>query len=591
MKKILLIGIATALVASESLPLITVKAQEENPQTLESKVDISDLDFASTLKRFSGFFQSSATQLGTIEGAPSRFTALSWEGIHIADSSAIDRQPTLVNHLLLSSSSVSITQGAVSSIYGAGGSGLVQISQRLDDKSQVALGASSEKDRFLGARVQIKSDKLKGYIAAENRYKAGFTAYSKEAGKLDTSSEKDSTTSTSCRGVIVGKINDEINATIKVLDSKAKEKYDGTDPITYAYLPNDRDSYWDHSLTAKALEINRADQAGFYQKIALHRTEIIREDHSSFAAKYESVTDKIYAEAGKKWSFLDIKFGAENAQESGKISGQMDTEATQNSYYTNAKIKLENGVFSQLAFRNTLYESDLGGEVNADCYYALVGYEITPDQTKFSIGVSSARSINMPSLYQLINPWGSSNFDLKHEKLNQTRVFASAKNELFGVTLTGFETKIKNYINWINATSEYENVDEVEFKGAKAFVEFTPSDELAIYADYTHTFDHKSSADSLKNRQPSKIIASGFVYDTGIFTVGYDIKATNSYQDGTHKLKGSIDDTLRAGYKTADHATIELAVKNLSDTYREKAYGYTPETPKRTLFVSLKQEF
>lgn len=593
MKKITLsIIVASGLFAAENLPPITIKPDGDIFKE-EARVDTSDLNFASTLKRFSGFNQTHTLQIGNIEGSPSRFSAVSWEGIVLKDSTAIDRQQTNINHLLLNSSGVSIAHGAVGAIYGAGGSGIVNIYDKKDAPSSVVLGASTLRERFAGGRYKIATEKLNGYIAAENRYANNYTAVSATAGKLDEKSEKDSVRSISFRSVVTAKINDEIDATIKVLKSDTKENYDAG----WVADPNDSDSFWNHNLEILALEVDREDDDGYYQKVALHTTKGTKENHTAGSrSDYDSTTKLLSVDFGRKWDGSDLKVGANTQTESGAIddafSNLPSTEATQNEIYLDAKTKFDNNIVARVAARNTLFDSDIGGDSSANSYYVMVGY----DDKKFNYGVSHAKTTQAPSIVQIVNPWGASNLDLKAETLTQARVFAGAKLEYATAKIEAFSTEIDDYIDWVSdplnwANSKYENVSYHKFKGVKAGFEFLPTDEFIFYTNFTRLFSFESATDNTKDRIPESVIASGFEYDNNKLTVGYDIKASNSYKDGDRKLSGTFDDRFAVGYKTDKKQTIELSIKNVSNTYREKIYGYTPPTPKRTFFLAVKQEF
>lgn len=600
MKKILLLTAALGAAsmaladqnATENLPPLTVKTQSDAlPWLLSTKPELTDTGFADRMRRFSGFSQTSSTQIGTIEGAPSRFTALYWEGMNVSDATGIDRQATFVNTLLLSGDRIRLAQGAVQPIYGKGGSGAILIDQRADAPSRIALGGSNQGERFQSGQVRLEGP-IDGYVAAESRFSSGYTAYAAEAGKLDADSEKDESRSVSYRGVVNVPVGKRLTLTIKALDATAQNEYDGGWPTD----ADDSTHYWDTRLTMQGYEAAYKPADNVALKAGFHRQYNRRED--SDTTVYTGNNRKTFAQGDYTGEFAGFSLGAESLSEEAEITGTLEGENRQNDLTASAWVAAAEHRID-LALRQVRFDPDEGKKVNDEGYYLGWRYGIKLGGAEYQAGLSTARAVQPPSLIQQLNPYGDPNDNLQTERLDQKRLNLGAQFGAIEVSVAAFKTEIENYINWVSDPSDwtipgkYENVDRVSFKGGYLHVSYRPIEGLLIYADQTRLLDYESSAASLKDRQSDRTTTAGLSWQYGRASVGYDLRIGNEYTDAAsgETLKGEKTSTLSAGYETNKGQTVQLTIKNLQDDYRESAYGYTPAVPERTIYLALEQQF
>lgn len=580
--------------ATENLPPLTVKTQSEAlPWLLSAKPELTDTGFADQLRRFSGFTQTSSTQIGSIEGAPSRFTALFWEGMTIADATGTDRQATFVNTLLLSGDRIQLAQGAVQPLYGQGGSGAVLIAQDADAPSRIALGGSDKGERFQSGRVKLQGP-VNGYVAAESRFSGGYTAYAAEAGKLDKDSEKDEGRSISYRGVVHVPAGEWLTLTLKALDAVSHSEYDAGWPTN----PDDGASFWDTRMQMQGYEAALTPAEGVRIKAGFHRQHNRRENAGNDI--YTGENRKQFAEAGFDAAFGGLKAGVSQGEESGTIEAflPMDGKNRQNDLYALVWGAVA-GSRIDLAARQVRFNPGEGEKVEDLGYHAAFNHVFELDGTTLQAGLSAAKSVQPPSLVQQLNPYGAANPALKTERLEQKRLNLGADFGWANVNAAAFKTEIKNYINWVSDPNDwtipgkYENVDAVSFKGSYLHLGLKPLDGVLVYADQTRLFDRESSADSLKDRQSDRITTAGASWQYKRVNIGYDLRITSGYTDAAsgETLKGERMDTLSLGYETAKNQKVRLSMKNLKNDYRESAYGYTPAVPERTLYLALEQVF
>ncbi|GHS87681.1 hypothetical protein FACS189487_04290 [Campylobacterota bacterium] len=552
----------------------TIRAIEAESTTLKNYIE-----------QFSALSQSSTQNIGSFEGAPPRFGAIFWEGINIEDGAAIDRQATFVNNLAIGGDRIGAAFGATQSAIGAGSSGALMIFADKNAPSEVSFGASNMGESFQNARVNIGKY---GYLSASHRFMDGYSTAVKKAGELDTSSEKDAIESANIRGKITIPIKTAAEIDIKLLHAAIDEDYDGSPPPFYASDPDDSAANFKTRFTLQGYEARFLDFDNLVLSAGWHSSRMTREDAGSDT--YESKSNKQFAYVDLFFNKIDMRLGVEQKEERASISNQMDGKNNHRDIYAIAQISAANNKLD-LSLRNSRFSSNYGDRLNSYSFRAAWSVILG----NFSAVLSQARAINPPSLYQQINPWGVSSHDLKYEIFDQTRAEGKFDIDSVEISASIWSTRIKDYINWVEIppySGIYENIDRVELKGWTIKSAVKPIDNLSFGGEFTRLFDYESSVPSIEDRQSKRTAIAYLRYAMGDYYAAIGARFGGGYYDGAsgEKMKGERENYLSIGYKDIDKLNLELSVKNLTNDYRERVYGYSPATPERTIFLTLKKQ-
>ncbi|GHV58532.1 hypothetical protein FACS1894103_0100 [Campylobacterota bacterium] len=563
---------AAALLLVTATVQADISIDTKNGAAIAQK-NASDIDLKNQLNQFSKFTNTSSQSLGTIEGAPSRFTKLYWEGIRLSDTAGITAEPAYANNMLLSSDSISILDNAI------------YVRSDTKQESNLLIGASNKNDRFVSGKIKIDS-LISGMIELENKTSKNRSSVAKTAGKLDTRSEEDSLSATTVKTVLHFAPTDRLDMTLKALDAVSKEDYDGGFPAD----PNDNASYWDSHLMIGGLEASYLLAGHISAKIGANYTKLTRIDSDQIGANHDKYIGKnrtVFGEAKTVFNDMEFSVGIENSFDEAQISSQLDDQSKETDIYAASIINISNHRFDIKIADNILHESS---SISYDASWkAFVG--------SVSFGIKAKKEVNAPTIYQKVNPFGAPNTNLTHEELEQKRVFIAFDTENISLQTAVFKTDIYDYINWVDdidwTKSHYDNVDKVSFNGLNLFAKFYESDHFAIGSDYTKLFKYNATINSVENRQAKSVVTVFANYQIAKWFFGAEFRGTSSYIDGASnkKMEGERTNSITAAYTTDDHLTIELAVKNVQDEYRETIYGYTPNTPERTVFLTLKKSF
>lgn len=124
--------------------------------------------------------------------------------------------------------------------------------------------------------------------------------------------------------------------------------------------------------------------------------------------------------------------------------------------------------------------------------------DITPQQ---SLAFNYGTAYNAPNIMQILNPWGTSNPDLTPEKSTESSVTYT----LYGLTLSYFDKKISDLIDWNLTSSQYQNTDgTTSLKGVEVAynVEFKHGQ---IRANYSHLTTKDANGDPLLRRPENQL--------------------------------------------------------------------------------------
>lgn len=134
---------------------------------------------------------------------------------------------------------------------------------------------------------------------------------------------------------------------------------------------------------------------------------------------------------------------------------------------------------------------------------------------KLKFRASYSHSFLAPMIAQMVNPWGSPNFDLKPEKGTSFEVGAEFFSEKVVLSATYFNTKYQDMIDWVTVDwvtfeGQYQNFKDVDTHGVELAATFRPVYGLTLSGSYTYLHTEDKETGEPLVRKP-KHTFSGFV--------------------------------------------------------------------------------
>ncbi len=204
-----------------------------------------------------------------------------------------------------------------------------------------------------------------------------------------------------------------------------------------------------------------------------------------------------------------------------------------------------------------------------------------------SISSNYGTAFKAPTILQMANPWGTSNFDLKPEHIRSFDASLSYKN----ASLTYFFNSVTNLIGW--SGGGYANVDgKSKLQGYEAKYDSWLSKALSANIAYTRLHAVDGSNKELAKRPHDTVHCSVDWYPTNNLHIGttatyigtrYDTN-TKASQTGGYTLIDAVVD-----YRLNKILSMYGKFENLLDKYYQTTEGYA--TAGRSLYVGLKAAF
>ena len=204
------------------------------------------------------------------------------------------------------------------------------------------------------------------------------------------------------------------------------------------------------------------------------------------------------------------------------------------------------------------------------------------------VSANYGTAYNAPNLIQLLNPWGTSNFDLNPEKIKGYDLSVMYKD----LTITYFDNKVSELINWQGG--KYTNVSGTSrLKGYESKYSKEITKDLLFNINYTH-LSAKDSQDKELARRAKRQVGFGLDY-YGIDKLHFNVNGqyigdrynssnktgrnTGNYTVWNSVINYDINKTFKA----------YLKVDNLFNKYYQTIDGYA--TAERSAYVGLKATF
>lgn len=213
-------------------------------------------------------------------------------------------------------------------------------------------------------------------------------------------------------------------------------------------------------------------------------------------------------------------------------------------------------------------------------------YTITKD---LYISGNYGTAYTSPNIIQILNPWGTSNSDLKPENTRSFDASVGYKN----FTATYFENYVKDLIQWDAST--YKNLNGTStFKGYEFSYQQNLIDALLLNANYTHLarFEDKDGKDLARRpKREAKVSLDYYGIKQWHFGLnGHCIgtRYNGANQTGTQTGRYTIANMV-INYDLADSIQLYGKIDNVTDKYYQTVDGYA--TSPRAWYVGLKASF
>ncbi len=221
-----------------------------------------------------------------------------------------------------------------------------------------------------------------------------------------------------------------------------------------------------------------------------------------------------------------------------------------------------------------------------------LGYDFELDDA-WSVGVAGNTGFHAPTFSDLYFP-GSENPDLQPEKSRniEARVRYSKNGLNLGATV--YQNKIRDLLNWDNATFRMENVSRATIRGVTLTGEYAwDATTLRASADFMRPRDDETGDRLLRRARQQYMVAAEHQIEA--WRLGAEFQYTGDREDTAVNpdtfesyrttLGGYSLVNLTAAYDLNPNASVQLRWNNVFDKDYANAYGY--RTAGSTVFVNL----
>jgi len=523
-----------------------------------------------------------------LQGMSNKYTLLLIDGVRYNDpsnTSGADFSQLLVGDI----ERIEVIKGAQSGVWGAdAAAGVVNIITKnaqngTHGSAGVEVGSYGHKS--MNTSISHKTDKFDVMLSVQRVMEDGFTAqapYGKDINQYEDDGYRNTTIN-----LKTGYWIDEHNRIeAGYHDINALNSYDDSTPDDQAHGDfRQRSGY----LTYKYFVANHAIEATL-SKSTFTKKEL---DTTYGVNHYKGEIPSI--ELKDTWKYYDnstLVFGTsyEKREVNYTQIGDSEKERDENSkaLYLNNTNKVSNVVLTEALRYDkfSAFDDKVTGKIGAKYLFS--------DQ--FNVYTNYGTAYKTPSILDMINIWGVSNFDLKPEDIKSFNVgFQYA-----GLNVNFFRNAIKDMINWDSATSKNMNIEGTSvLKGVEVSYEQQLFQTLLAGANYTY-IDAKKEDGSRLIRRPR--------YQTTLYTTYMPIKQLAFNVSGTYTgsradtaydpvtyAESSVDtgNYFVANTKVTYHATKDLdvyfKVNNLFDRYYQTVYGYA--SAERSYYAGLEARF
>ncbi|NGR07671.1 TonB-dependent receptor [bacterium SGD-2] len=258
---------------------------------------------------------------------------------------------------------------------------------------------------------------------------------------------------------------------------------------------------------------------------------------------------------------------------------------------TNAAGVVYTGRFDRHSVQASLRNDNITGYGNETT--GGLGYDFALNDA-WTVGVGANTGFHAPTFSDLYYP-GSENPDLKPEKSRnvEARLHYSRNGLSLGATL--YQNRIRDLLNWDNASFRMENVSRATIRGATLSAEYAwERTTLRASADLMRPRDDDTGERLLRRARQAYMVALDHQYSDAL-RVGAEYQFTGKRDDTAvdpdtftsyrTTLGGYGLLNLTASYALTSNASVQLRWNNVFDKNYANAYGY--RTAGSNVFVNL----
>jgi len=523
-----------------------------------------------------------ATQNIFIRGMDSNRVLVLIDGIRYQDPS--NTSGANFSHLMISDiEQIEVIKGAQSGIWGADASaGVINIITK-SAKEGTHAGVNLEKGSFdtkkWGGFVSNKTDKYDAKLSIDRIMSDSFTTQAPKGMDIDNY-ENDPYSNTTLK--LTGHYRPTSSDTMGVhyTDINALSNYDGynapntmqrsdTRTKLYGIAYDKRVDFHTISLKANLSKFQRDELDTTYGvKVFNGKTEQFEANDKIQYRKNDFFIAGIIKES----------FNADYIQANATI-GEKQTTA-KGIYFTNSN------TFDNLILTESLRRDDYSNFNGKTTGKVGAKYNLSDD---LAISGNYGTAYTSPNIIQILNPWGTSNPDLKPENSKSHDI--SVIYQTF--TATYFENRVEDLIEWSGGM--YTNLNGTStFKGYEFSYQQNLFDSLMLNANYTHLSSFEDEDGKDLARRAKENLKFGIDYygveklHFGIFGeyVGtrYDKLDQKGAQTGRYTVANGV-----VNYDLTDSIQLYGKIDNITDKYYQTVDGYA--TSPRAWYAGLKASF
>jgi vitamin B12 transporter len=143
---------------------------------------------------------------------------------------------------------------------------------------------------------------------------------------------------------------------------------------------------------------------------------------------------------------------------------------------------------------------------------------------KLKLRAAYSHSFLAPLVSQMVNPWGESNFNLKPEKGKSYEVGAEFYSAPFTFSVTYFNTKYEDMIDWVTTdwvtfSGQYQNFKNVDTYGIELAATMQPLDNFTLSGAYTYLHTEDRATGEPLIRKPRHTLSGSAAYAHKRFTL------------------------------------------------------------------------
>jgi vitamin B12 transporter len=593
--------LATNLFSAQNLDTITVTSATKSTQSIKdvtsnieviTKDEIQERHFTTVseaLNTLAGIDVVSNGGLGNttsvfIRGFDNQRVLVLIDGINYNDHTGISG--ARLEHLMINDiEQIEVIKGAQSGIWGAdANAGVINIitsaaKEGSHINSSVEIGSYNTKK--MKASVSHKNKIFDVKLSAARVLSDGFTSQAPRGRDIDDF-EKDGYENTTLNLKTGLNINDKNRVELTHTIINAKTEYDATvyNPDFSKNLVASANSTGHELETKNSYSSLNYLNTNEYSTVKLYGNYSIinRDDPTGYTTNFDGKVKEFGLSTQVPYlnnsSFVQLGTSYKVSTHENDVNKELRNKAV---FITNST-KYDNAIFTQsLRYdKYDLFDNKLTGKIG-------LKYNIT---SELYVGSNYGTAYNVPVFYKLYNTYAG-NINLQPETTKSADFTIGYKT----LSLTYFNNKIENMIDYDYSTSTYNNLDgTTKLKGYEISYKNDLTQNALLSLNYTQLSAKDNTGEKLVRRADRKLNFGVDYYGIDKLHLNLNGQYIGSRKDisGVQTGKYTIFNTV-LNYEINKNFSTYLKVDNLFNKYYQVVDGYA--TPERSGYIGLKATF